>query len=180
MPAKKLINFFAQCAKIERSTGYKILALLGGATFFLIVVPAMLIYFGQLLEKVVFISISVTASDAIAFASIIVGLVFIVWTIITQWHVGKGTPVPIAPPKKLVIVGPYKLCRNPMQFGAMLYYLGIGTYFSSLTAGLFSMLAVLVFTLVYSKNVEEKELEIKFGQQYLDYKCKTPFLIPKM
>ena len=179
MPTKKLVNFLAECSKIERSTAYKIIALISGATLFLVIIPTILIYFGEMVEKLFLIQASELTMDIIAFSSIAIGLFFIVWTIIVQWHIGKGTPVPIAPPRKLVIVGPYKLCRNPMQFGAMIYYLGVGTYFSSLTAGVFSMLFVIVFTLLYSKNIEEKELEIKFGKDYLEYKCKTPFLIPK-
>lgn len=178
MPTKKLINFFAECAKIERSTTYKVIALLSGAAFFLVLIPATLIYFGELFESIIFIYTSAILLKAISFTAIISGLFFIVWTVAAQWHLGKGTPVPIAPPRKLVITGPYKLCRNPMQFGAMIYYLGVGTYASSLTTGVFCMLFVLIFTLVYNKKIEEKELEIKFGKDYLEYKCKTPFLIP--
>ena len=32
--------------------------------------------------------------------------------------------------------------------------------------------------LIYIKRVEEKEMEIRFGQDYLAYKQQTPFLIP--
>jgi protein-S-isoprenylcysteine O-methyltransferase Ste14 len=180
MPAKKIIKFFAECAKIERSTTYKITALASGAAFFLILIPAMLIYFGEFFEQIIFISASAPVTAIIAYIAIISGLFFIIWTMIVQWRIGKGTPAPIAPPKKLIITGPYKLCRNPMQFGAMIYYLGIGTYFSSLTTGAFCMLFVIVFTLLYNKNIEEKELELKFGKDYLEYKCRTPFLIPKI
>lgn len=178
MPAKRLIKLFAECAKIERTTTYKIIALLSGASLFLILIPAMLIYFGELFERIIFIYTSYILANAISLVSVAVGLFFIVWTAVVQWHIGKGTPVPLAPPKKLVTEGPYKLCRNPMQFGAMIYYLGIGTYFSSLTTGIFCAVFVLIFTFVYNKKIEEKELELKFGQSYLDYKCKTPFLIP--
>jgi protein-S-isoprenylcysteine O-methyltransferase Ste14 len=178
MPTKKLINFFAKCAQIERSVTFKAVALFSGAVFFLVVIPAILIYFGEFFDKIFHITAPIIIMDMIVYISIATGLFFIIWTIVVQWHIGKGTPVPIAPPRKLIIEGPYKLCRNPMQFGAMIYYLGIGTYFSSLTTGVFCMLFVLILTLTYNKRIEEKELEIKFGRDYLDYKCKTPFLIP--
>jgi protein-S-isoprenylcysteine O-methyltransferase Ste14 len=33
--------------------------------------------------------------------------------------------------------------------------------------------------LIYIKRVEEKEMEIRFDQNYLAYKRQTPFLIPR-
>jgi len=33
--------------------------------------------------------------------------------------------------------------------------------------------------LIYIKLVEEKELEQRFGVEYLEYKRRTPFLIPR-
>jgi protein-S-isoprenylcysteine O-methyltransferase Ste14 len=35
------------------------------------------------------------------------------------------------------------------------------------------------FLLTYIKRIEEKELELRFGQEYLEYKKQTPFLIPR-
>ena len=32
--------------------------------------------------------------------------------------------------------------------------------------------------LVYLKLIEEKELEMRFGQDYLEYKKNTPFILP--
>lgn len=40
---------------------------------------------------------------------------------------------------------------------------------------------VLIFTviiLLYTRFIEEKELEIRFGDEYLSYKKGTPFFIP--
>jgi len=38
----------------------------------------------------------------------------------------------------------------------------------------------LLFSTTYIKLVEEKELEARFGEEYREYKRKTPFLIPKI
>jgi protein-S-isoprenylcysteine O-methyltransferase Ste14 len=32
--------------------------------------------------------------------------------------------------------------------------------------------------IAYIKLIEEKELELRFGKEYLDYKKDTPFIIP--
>jgi len=34
--------------------------------------------------------------------------------------------------------------------------------------------------ILYLKKVEEKELEMRFGQAYTKYKTKTPFMIPRL
>src|SRR5687767_177206 len=36
---------------------------------------------------------------------------------------GRGTPVPIDPPRHLVVVGPYRYVRNPMYVAALLIIL---------------------------------------------------------
>jgi protein-S-isoprenylcysteine O-methyltransferase Ste14 len=41
------------------------------------------------------------------------------------------------------------------------------------------MLGLILFSF-YNKLVEEKELLLRFGKQYEEYKRKTPFLIPKL
>jgi protein-S-isoprenylcysteine O-methyltransferase Ste14 len=33
---------------------------------------------------------------------------------------------------------------------------------------------------MYIKFIEEKELEARFGQEYSEYKKRTPFFIPKI
>jgi protein-S-isoprenylcysteine O-methyltransferase Ste14 len=33
--------------------------------------------------------------------------------------------------------------------------------------------------LLYVKGIEEKELPQRFGEEYLEYKRRTPFLIPR-
>jgi protein-S-isoprenylcysteine O-methyltransferase Ste14 len=57
-------------------------------------------------------------------------------------------------------------------------YLGVAILFRSIGA----VILVLLFAiglLIYIKRVEEKEMEIRFGQEYLAYKQQTPFLIPR-
>jgi len=56
-------------------------------------------------------------------------------------------------------------------------YSGIVVMIGSYTA----LLLVVLFTfmlIAYIKLIEEKELELRFGQEYLDYKNDTPFIIP--
>ena len=108
------------------------------------------------------------------------GLFFMLWAAICLWRIGKGTPVPNAPTQNLVISGPYKLCRNPIEFGAVLYYLGIGTLIGGIVVGIISFILGLTIGSIYHKFFEEKELEKRFSEEYKQYKEKTPFIFPRI
>jgi protein-S-isoprenylcysteine O-methyltransferase Ste14 len=108
---------------------------------------------------------------------IVVGWLFANWTVKVQFSVGKGTPIPLMPTQKLVVKGPYTYCRNPMTLGTTLFYLGVAVWLGSVSAvGLGLVYPVGILT--YIKLAEERELEERFGSEYLEYKKRTPFLIP--
>jgi protein-S-isoprenylcysteine O-methyltransferase Ste14 len=110
---------------------------------------------------------------------IIIGLALALWTIYVQIRRGLGTPIPMLPPEKLLVNGPYKYCRNPMALGGYLYYFGISCFIGSLSAFFIVILFVIILT-IFIKIGEEPDLEKKFGQAYTEYKNHTPFMIPKM
>ena len=92
----------------------------------------------------------------------------------------KGTPVPLNPPPKLITTGLYAYVRNPMLLGHFLPLLGLGILFGSLSLiFIFTPLFILI-NVLYLKAVEEKEMEKKFGQEYLEYKKKVPMFIPRL
>jgi protein-S-isoprenylcysteine O-methyltransferase Ste14 len=77
-----------------------------------------------------FIKLNRSAELIIAAIAAFKGLYFLIWATITQWKNGSGTPAPNAPTQSLITAGPYKICRNPIQLGATLYYLSFGTFFA--------------------------------------------------
>ncbi len=176
----KYLEQFLKLSQKERSSLFRIILILLGAISFLVIVPFILITLGEILIKPIVITWPRCMEIVVAFSSTVLGLIFIVWSVVSQWIIGKGTPSPVVPTQRLVIVGPYRLCRNPIQLGVILYYLGIGSYFISLTVGLLVFLTVLIIASCYHKFVEEKELMLGFGDEYKKYKGKTPFLIPKL
>src|SRR5437667_6056995 len=61
-------------------------------------------------------------------AGILVGVAggaLALWCILAFATVGKGTPAPFDPPRRLVVVGPYRYVRNPMYIGAGLAHIPI-------------------------------------------------------
>lgn len=109
---------------------------------------------------------------------LLVGLFFAGWTMLLFDRIGKGTAAPWAPPKNLVIRGPYKFVRNPMI--TAVFSILISEYFLLNTSlVLYWLGAFILINMIYIPFVEEKKLEKLFGQDYLEYKRNVPRWIPR-
>ena len=92
---------------------------------------------------------------------------------------GKGTPLPIDPPKKLVVEGPYGLVRNPMYWSVTSVMLGEAAVFHSVALAELAVAffaGVNVFVLLY----EEPALRRKFGAEYEEYCRRVPRWLPRI
>jgi protein-S-isoprenylcysteine O-methyltransferase Ste14 len=100
------------------------------------------------------------------------------WTI-ALFAKAQGTQAPVAPTQRLVTSGPYAVSRNPMLTSAIIMVCGggVGLDSWSFMAG---GLVIPTAYLVYIRVVEERELEARFGQEYLSYKRATPFIVPRL
>jgi protein-S-isoprenylcysteine O-methyltransferase Ste14 len=103
---------------------------------------------------------------------------FIVWTAMHQIRFSGGTPAFRAPPKKLLVAGPFRYCRNPMIFGYLVYYYALAFLLGSPVALLGLCPAFHLLALYVIIEVEEVELEERFGADYLVYKASVNRLIP--
>ncbi|MGH7417818.1 MAG: methyltransferase, partial [Candidatus Rokuibacteriota bacterium] len=80
------------------------------------------------------------------------GAALALWCILTFAVVGKGTPAPFDPPRRLVVRGPYRFVRNPMYIGAGLALAGAALFYQSLAVLGYTALFFLithVFVLFY-------------------------------
>ena len=97
-----------------------------------------------------------------------VGAALALWCLVTFAFIGRGTPAPFDPPRRLVIRGPYRLVRNPMYIGAGLGLTCAAIFYGSISmalyAGLFLVTAHL-FVIFY----EEPALRRTFGAEYEAY-----------
>jgi protein-S-isoprenylcysteine O-methyltransferase Ste14 len=99
-------------------------------------------------------------------------------TTVIKFFSTRGTPVPTMPPPKLVTTGLYGWIRNPMALGMLLMLEGLGFYFGSLSLIIFFAPLPVVLYALYIKAVEEPELELRFGKEYVEYKKRVPMFIP--
>ena len=65
--------------------------------------------------------------------------------------------------------GPYKYLRHPTHFGVFVMIIGFSLIINSLFSIIFSVIAYTIVRVSFQKK-EEKYLENKYGQVYLDYK----------
>ncbi|MFC1901333.1 methyltransferase family protein [Chloroflexota bacterium] len=86
----------------------------------------------------------------------------------------RGTPVPFNPPRKLITTGLYRYIRNPMLLGLFIFLIGLGFLLGSLSLIFIFTPIFILINVLYLKAIEEKEMEKKFGKQYLEYKKKVP------
>lgn len=91
----------------------------------------------------------------------------------------KGTPVPLNPPPELVNDGPYEYSRNPMVGGLFLIFFGIGFMCNSITLTFIITPLFIILNYFELKKIEEPELEKRLGNEYVEYKKKTPMFFPK-
>lgn len=171
---------FKRWAEKEYSMAQRLLALLPAAVLFVFIIPWLLAFVLPVLDGAFTLPSMAfgTLNLLIGIILLIPGVFFALWSIYAQLTRARGTPLPMIPTQKLLVDGPFRLCRNPMTLGTILMYLGV----SSLVGSISSILFVVILSallLAYLKGIEESELEARFGQPYLDYKASTPFLLPK-
>lgn len=98
-----------------------------------------------------------------------VGGLVALWCIATFVTVGRGTPAPFDPPRRLVTKGPYRFVRNPMYIGAGLALAGAGLVYGSLPLLGYALLFLLA-THALVVWYEEPALRRTFGEEYDTYR----------
>ena len=140
---------------------------------------ALFVFFAVLLDGALALRwpIPVTVSELLSIPIMAVGVAITAWSVFHFLKV-SGTPVPFNPPPTLVDSGPYGYARNPMLTGVFLLLFGIGFAIKSLSL-------VVLFTPLYVlanvwelKEIEEPELIRRLGDEYLEYRKRTPMFVP--
>lgn len=171
---------YFKLAQKEHSVGRRIAATIPAGLLFVILLPFVIVRAGTSIDHWLGIQpLEFGAWNYILGGLLLVGgLTFALWTNLVQFERGRGTPLPLMPTQVLLKDGPFRYCRNPMTFGTILAYLGIGIA-AGTPAGIglgMCFGAILVF---YLKRFEERELAERFGDAYSQYKQETPFIIPR-
>lgn len=109
------------------------------------------------------------AMQAIGASAAALGLALALWCVLAFGLVGKGTPAPFDPPRRLVVRGPYRFVRNPMYIGAIVALTGASLFYESFALLGFTALFAVTTHLVVMVY-EEPTLGRMFGADYAQYR----------
>jgi protein-S-isoprenylcysteine O-methyltransferase Ste14 len=91
----------------------------------------------------------------------------------------RGSLAPWNPPKEMVVIGPYRHCRNPMISGVYAMLLGEALAFASPWLAAWA----LTFIVGMSSHIflqEEPRIRERFGDAYLRYCQAVPRWLPRL
>ena len=110
---------------------------------------------------------------------ILAGWLLGLWTNYVQFTLGRGTPVPVMATQKLIISSPVLVLPQPDGPGR---HRGLpGRERGRRVAGRRAAGGPgAVVLLTYIRLVEEKEMVARFGEAYLAYRRRVPFIIPRL
>ena len=119
------------------------------------------------------------ATGIIGALLIAAGVALVVWTVRLFMTVGRGTLAPWDPTSALVVLGPYRLVRNPMITGVATILAGQALFFRSWGIAL-EFAIFLVVNAIYFPLVEEPGLRRRFGAEYEEYRARVPRWLPRV
>lgn len=94
---------------------------------------------------------------------------------------GRGTPAPVAPPTRLVVVGFYRYVRIPMYVGFFTGWIGLWIIFGRAnTAALFVAVVAILAVVLFVRLYEEPTLRKLFGPDYTLYSQNVPRWLPRL
>jgi protein-S-isoprenylcysteine O-methyltransferase Ste14 len=90
---------------------------------------------------------------------------------------GKGTPIPFDAASRLVVVGPYRIVRNPMAVSAIAQSTGVALLLGSPLAGLIPASGAVLWNRLI-RPAEEDFLAEQFGDDYHRYQDRVRCWVP--
>ncbi len=92
---------------------------------------------------------------------------------------GLGLPLGTEVTRLVVSNWLYAWTRNPIVLSSLAFLVGIGLWLGSGPFLLWVLALVFPALFIFLLVFEERELEIRFGKDYIDYKRQTPMLWPR-
>jgi len=107
------------------------------------------------------------------------GAAVLLWCARDFAAIGRGTPAPIDPPKRLIVCGLYRYVRNPMYVGVLSILAGEWLLYPSLPLLVY---AAIIFTMLQAFVLfhEEPALRRKFGESYDAYCREVNRWLPRL
>jgi protein-S-isoprenylcysteine O-methyltransferase Ste14 len=118
----------------------------------------------------------ITLAGGLLFAA---GFGLACWAGFCLIHYGRGTPLPLDPPRRLVVCGPYRWVRNPQAVAMVL--MAAGQVVAIRSAALWVLLPL---TIAYLELLvgrwEERQMARDFGADYAAYARRVRKWLPRL
>ncbi len=92
---------------------------------------------------------------------------------------GLGAPFFIVLSQRVATDWLYAWTRNPMVLAGLAFLLSLGLWFQSALFVLWVLVLFAPALPAFVRVYEERELELRFGAAYREYKSRTPMLFPR-
>jgi protein-S-isoprenylcysteine O-methyltransferase Ste14 len=170
---------------MTRKTLQYIISYLIGGALFLVGIPWGLYRVSRAFDHLTGIQLIPISGLRLTLAVVLLlsGLLFAFWSLVVQNTIGQGGPLEavnmeVSPKtQNLVVTGPYRYTRNPMLFGACVFYYAVAIYLNSVIA--IALVALfMTFMLIFVIPTEERRLLKDFGSEYEAYRQRVSLFIP--
>ncbi len=105
------------------------------------------------------------------------GLAGLLWCVRDFYVIGRGTLAPWAPPRRLVVVGLYRLTRNPMYVSVLTLVAGLAAWRASPVLGGYAAARAGAFPLRVRRG-EEPVMARRFGEEWTAYRSRVRRWLP--
>lgn len=107
------------------------------------------------------------------------GAALAIWCSVVMFIAGKGTPLVVTPPKKILTKGIFGIIRHPMMWAITFVLIGESVAFGSYILIIWLIAWIRIGHLIVV-NYEEPQLLDRFGNDYKEYCNKVPRWIPNI
>jgi protein-S-isoprenylcysteine O-methyltransferase Ste14 len=155
-----------------RRTGLQLVLFWG---LFLVVLPLVIAFLERRWQVDIVVPLAVPITGVVILvAASALGL----WSAIAMSTLGKGTPLPSATARELVIAGPYRLVRNPMAVAGIAQGAAVGLILGSWLVVVYAIAGSFVWNELV-RPIEEADLKQRFGVEYEVYRDRVACWIPR-
>ena len=96
----------------------------------------------------------------------------------TMARQGRGTPLPLDCPRRLVVEGPYRFVRNPMAVAGITQAIAVGLALGSPLTIVYSLAGAWLWNTAV-RPIEEADLERRFGEDFVAYREAVRCWLPR-
>jgi protein-S-isoprenylcysteine O-methyltransferase Ste14 len=141
---------------------------------FMVVLPG-------LAHRLLPVELSAARGPRVAVAVVLFGIGMVAWLgcLDTFSRRGRGTPLPMDAPRRLVTAGAFAFVRNPIMAAELLVIWAEALYVASLGIALYAA-AITALAHLLVVHVEEPELRRRFGAPYDEYTRNVPRWLPRL